>query len=221
MKLSCVKFEEYFHDYRKYFREEVLRFHEVVSVYKQIYELKSIDEQALNLAPNFFRVIEGSLFTSIILWADKIFDKEGQRGLFNFLMLIEYNRNWLSIKELKRRKNYPEGHWMLENREQITLNSIEADREKIRNLSALRSFKERRDKFHGHFDKEYFFDRTRLGTEFPLSLADLDEAGTIMGGIVNKYSSGFDGVAFVWEVQGIDDFDNFIELSKCGYKNEN
>lgn len=99
------------------------------------------------------------------MWADKLFDERGERGLFGFLTFIERNRKWLSIGELQRRRCYPDDHWMLQGRIPITYESIEADRAKIRSLNVLSSLRLRRDKFHGHFDKDYFFDRKRLHDE--------------------------------------------------------
>lgn len=134
-----------------------------------------------------------------MLWADKLFDERGERGLFNFLTVVEYNRDWLTTDELKRRRGYPDGHWMLKDRIPITSESIEADRLQIRSLAALRSIRIRRDKFHGHFDKEYFFDRSRLHSEAPITWAELNEAGDVMGKMLNDYSVDFDGQMFSWK----------------------
>lgn len=151
--------------------------------------------------------------STIVLWADKLFDEKGERGLFNFLSFIEYNRRWMSIEELKRRRNYPDDHWMLKDRVPITAESIEADRTKIRSLRALASIRIRRDKFHGHFDKDYFFDRARLQEEAPLLWKDLDEAAEVMGGILNDYSVDFDGEMFSWKTMGIDDLSRLLRAA--------
>jgi len=81
----------------------------------------------------------------------------------------------------------------------ITVASINADRQKIRSLAALPSIKLRRDKFHGHFDKEYFFDRSRLHKEATVTWADLQEAGEVMGSMLDDYSVDYDGVFHSWE----------------------
>src|SRR2546425_1969504 len=162
MKLQCEEFEDHFRKYREALSTEIHRFWDAVSVYRQINERANDHLRELNLAPAFFRASEDSLFTTIVLWADKLFDENGERGLFNFLTLIEYNRDWMTVSELKRRKSYPDGHWMLQGRTPITFASVEADRNKIRALAAPKSIRLRRDKFHGHFDKDYFFDRRRL-----------------------------------------------------------
>ncbi|MDD4906335.1 MAG: hypothetical protein PHD39_09290 [Methylobacter tundripaludum] len=104
------EFDQYFNDYRKYLREEVHRFHDHITVYRQVQELKYDQLETMNLAPAFFRVTEDALFTSIVLWADKLFDEKGERGFFNFLTLIENNRKWLSVSELQRRRTYPDDH---------------------------------------------------------------------------------------------------------------
>ncbi len=157
-------FDAKFEDYRRYLREEVFRFWQYVAVYRRIQERKADRLEELNLAPAFFRVVESALFSGIVLWADKLFDEQGKRGFFNFLTFVEYNCKELSVAELKRRREYPDGHWMLDNRTEITLSSINSHRDQIRALSALPSFRLLRDKFHGHFDKEYFFDRSRINS---------------------------------------------------------
>lgn len=198
MKLQRKDFEQQFEKYRDSLRLEIHRFRDSASVLRQISERTTDHLSEINMAPGFFHVVEDSLFTTIVLWADKLFDERGERGLFNFLTLVEYNRDWLTTTELKRRKGYPDGHWMLKDRIPITAQSIEADRLQIRSLAALQSIRIRRDKFHGHFDKEYFFDRTRLHNEAPITWVDLDEAGDVMGRMLNDYSVDFDGVMFSW-----------------------
>jgi hypothetical protein len=199
MKLQRDEFEEHFKKYRESLRLEIHRFWDSASVFRQISELMAEHLMEINLAPGFFRTVEDSLFTTIVLWADKLFDENGERGLFNFLTFVEYNRDWLTTDELKRRRGYPDGHWMLKGRIPITAASIEVDRIRIRSLAALRSIRIRRDKFHGHFDKEYFFDRSRLHSEAPITWAELREAGNVMGEMLNEYSVDFDGNLYSWE----------------------
>lgn len=216
MQLARDEFEEQFQKYRTYLSMEIHRFWDSASVYRQITERTQDHLAELNLAPSFFRTVEDSLFTTIVLWADKLFDEMGQRGLFNFLNFIEYNRQWLDIAELKRRKDYSDDHWMLKGRTPITLQSIEADRAKIRSLAALKSIHIRRDKFHGHFDKDYFFDRERLHDEAPIRWMDLDEASNVMGGMLNDYSVDFDGQMFSWKTVGIDDLGSLLGAAARG-----
>ena len=216
MKLDRDTFERKFEDYRRYLANEIHRFRDSVSVYRQISE-RTIDHLSeINLAPAFFRATEDALFTTIVLWGDKLLDEDGERGLFNFLSFAEYNRDWLHISELQRRRSYPDDHWILQGRTPITAESIEQDREKIRNLRALKSLKRRRDKYHGHFDKDYFFDRSKLQTEAPLSWNELDEAGEVMGGIFNDYSVDFDGAMNSWKTMNIDDLQSLLRAAKDG-----
>ena len=212
------EFQQHFSDYRKYLREEIHRFRDCVAVYRQIQERKTDTLEVINQSPAFFGIVESALFTSIVLWGDKLFDEKGERGLFNFLTFVEYERKWLTTAELQRRKGYPDGHWMLDGRIPITAETIEQDRQKIRSLEALKSFRIRRDKFHGHFDKEYFFDRQRLQSEAPLRWGDLEEAGNAMGAMLNDYSVDFDGTSFAWDTLNIDDLDVLLQNAKSGIR---
>lgn len=216
MKLQRDEFDKVFAQYREHLRTEIHCFCDCASVYRQISERTKDHLEELNLAPAFFRTVEGALFTTIVLWADKLFDEHGERGLFNFLTFVEYNRAWLSSKELQRRRSYPDGHWMLVNRVPITADSIEQDRAKIRSLSVLKSIRLRRDKFHGHFDKDYFFDRKRLQNEAPLRWQDLDEAAEVMGTIINDYSVDFDGNMFSWKTMNVADLGALLRAAAKG-----
>jgi hypothetical protein len=216
MKLSRDEFEKHFRAYREHLSREVGRFRDAASVYRQISERTHDYLEELNLATAFFRTVEDSLFTTIVLWADKLFDEKGERGLFNFLAFMEYNRDWMTTQELQRRKHYPDGHWMLKDRIPITANSIEDDRQKIRNLAILKSIKLRRDKFQGHFDKDYFFDRGRFASEAPMTWLGLDEAGKVMVAILNDYSADFDGQLFAAESINIDDLTNLLHRARKG-----
>lgn len=198
MKLDRTDFEKRFAEYREYLQREIHSFCDCAAVLRQIADHTHDHLAEVNLAPGFFHTVEGALFNTVILWADKLFDERGERGFFNFLVFVEYNRDWLTTEELKRRKGYPDDHWMLKDRLPITTASIEADRNKIRSLAALPSIRLRRDKYQGHFDKEYFVDRTRLNDEAAITWHELDAAAEVMGSILNDYSVDFDGVFYSW-----------------------
>lgn len=216
MKLPRDEFEAHFGEYREHLRQEVGRFRDTASVLRQINERRDDYLKELNIAPAFFRTVEGSLFTTVILWADKLFDENGERGLFNFLALIENHRDWMAIVELQRRRSYPGDHWMLKGRVPITFESIEEDRQRIRNLAALKSIQLRRDKFHSHFDKEYFFDREKLQREAPITWENLKQAGEVMSSILNDYSVDFDGQMFAAEVMNVDDLTRLLHAARKG-----
>jgi hypothetical protein len=210
------EFEKKFSDYRRYLREEIHRFHETVDVYRQIQERKVDHPELINLAPAFFGVVELSLFTTIVLWGDKLFDEKGECSLFNFLVLVEYNRKWLTTEELKRRRGYSDSHWMLEGRIPVSLELINESRDKIRNLRALNSFHTRRDKYHAHFDSGYFFNREHFQSQAPIHWKDLEEAGEVMGSILNEYSANFDGTSYSWDTLNIDDLDLLLNTAARG-----
>lgn len=211
------EFETKFTEYREFLRVEIYRFRDCVAVYRHLQERRATHHKALNIAPAFFSVVERALWTSIILWVDKLFDQKGQRGLFDFLAFIEQHREWMAISELQRRNNYPDGHWMVEDRVPITLQSIQEDKQKILSLPALKAFQTHRDKFHGHFDRSYSFDRQRLDLEAPITWSDLEDAGNVMGSILNNYASDFDGNTYSWNTLGIDDVNLLLNNAIVGY----
>lgn len=153
--------EKRFEEYRENLKTEIVRLISYMKLYRRLNDRKADRLDVMNIAPSFFQVTMDSLFSAIILWVDKLLSPKSERGFWNFLVFIENNRRIFDISKLQERKNFPDGHWMLE-RDPITLDTIEKDRTKILNLMSLHSFKLRRDKFHAHFDKEYFFDRKKL-----------------------------------------------------------
>ena len=148
--------EKEFEKYWESLHFEVERLASYISLYRHLHERMRDRLNEMNMSPAFFQVTIDALFTAIVLWVDKLFAKRSERGFLNFLSFVENNRKFFSIDELKRRKGYPGGHWMLK-REPITFQTIETDRQKLEQIGSLPNFKLRRDKFHAHFDKKYFF----------------------------------------------------------------
>ncbi|OGP92721.1 MAG: hypothetical protein A2Z19_02075 [Deltaproteobacteria bacterium RBG_16_54_18] len=211
MKLTIAQAESKFEDYRKYLRQEAQKLISYMSLYRHLQERKRDRLNEMNISPAFFQVTLDSLFSSIVLWVDKLFCEKSEFGFVNFLTFIEYNRNTFSIQELKRRNNYSDGHWMID-REEITYDVIEKDREKIRSIEALPSFKLRRDKFYAHFDSAYLFERHKLEDEAPLVLGDLTKIAEIMNDIINTYSTAYDGNIFLLKPLNVTDIDRILDF---------
>lgn len=74
MKLQRDEFDKVFDQYREHLRTEIHRFCDCASVYRQIDERTKDHLAEINLAPAFFRTTQGAVFTTIVLWADKLFD---------------------------------------------------------------------------------------------------------------------------------------------------
>ena len=201
--------ERKFETYRHYLEYEATRLTSYIKLYRRLHERRADRLDEMNLAPAFFSVATDALFSAIVLWVDKLFDEHSERGFFNFLTFIEYDRELLSIAELQRRKGYPNGHWMLD-RTAITLESINEDRTRLRNLSCLEPFKLRRDKFHAHFDKDYFFERERLSKEAPVTWSEVEDVIRTMSEIINHYSSAYDGRLFSLQPMNINDLDYLL-----------
>ncbi len=212
--MKRIDFEPLFVEYRENLHHEIARFNGFVRVLRLIEDRQHDHLNEINLAPAFFQVTKSALYSSIILWGDKLLDEKGDRGLFNFLTFVEHNRKWLSPAELKRRREYPDGHWMLEGRKAITVKSIEEDRKRLRSLPALTSLRHRRDKFYAHFDKQYFFSRDKLDEEAPLSWPQLDEAVEAMSKVLNAYSTDYDGKIYTRDPINIEDLNTLLKSAK-------
>jgi hypothetical protein len=203
-----LKFEEY----REYLRQEAIRLVSYIRLYRRLHELRSERLSEMNIAPAFFQVVIDALFSVIVIWVDKMFSEKSERGMWNFLTFCENNCNILEIKELQRRRNYADNHWMLRDQEPITFQTIQKDKKRISKLESLPSFKLRRDKFHAHFDKEYFFDRKKLSEDAPLKWSDLEEIVKTMAEIINNYSIAYDGSQHVLESLNVTDIGRLLNL---------
>ncbi|MEO6202905.1 MAG: hypothetical protein ABIP82_06775 [Nitrospirales bacterium] len=179
--------EKKFEEYRHYLVYEATRLTSFVALFRKLHE-RSVDRlEEINIAPAFFQMSTEALLAAIILWVDKLLKERGERGIFDFLSFIESNLKILEVEQLKRRKNYPNDHWMLR-RDPITLETIKEDRKRIQRLTCLQNFKTLRDKFYAHFDKEYFFDRERMREMAP-TWGDLDEVVEVISQVINQYSA--------------------------------
>ncbi len=203
--------EAKFEEYRESLISEAIRLTSYIRVHRRLYERREDRLNEMNMFPAFFRTVVDALFSAIVIWVDKLLGERSERGLVNFLIFVENNREIFEIKELQRRRKYPDGHWML-NREPITLEVIQDDRNQLRNFAPLASFKLRRDKFHAHFDKKYFFERDKLSEDAPLILSDLDEVVTHMKNTIDRYSTSYDGNVFDLELMDISDIDYLLDF---------
>ncbi|TRZ50249.1 hypothetical protein D4S03_07055 [bacterium] len=203
--------EKLFEEYREYLKSEAIRLVSYIKLYRRMNERKSDRLHEMNVAPSFFQVTLDALFSAIILWVDKLLGARSERVFNNFLAFVENNRDIFAISELQKRKQYPNGHWML-NREPITYDTIDKHRKQIAELDSLPHFKLRRDKFHAHFDKAYFFDRSKLGNEAPLKWSDLEEVTKVMNDILNHYSAAYDGNVYHLEPFNIYDIDQLLDI---------
>ena len=202
-----IKFEQY----REHLKEETTRLATYIHLYKHLHERKKDRLDEMNLAPCFFKTVIRSLFSVIIIWVNNLLDPKTQRGFFNFLSFVENNLETFSISSLQERRNYPDGHWMLE-RDPITFESVESDRQKLLSIQSLSSFKTRRDKFHAHFDKNYAFQRSQISKGAPIKWSDFDKVIETMKDILNNYSADYDGQLYSIEPMNISDVDYILNI---------
>jgi hypothetical protein len=200
-----------FEQYREVLKQEGMRLACFIRVFRLLHERRANGLDELNIAPNFFQTVTDALFSAIVLWIDKLFAPDSQRGLYNFLKFVEHHRAIFSIEALKHRRGLPDDHWLLERAEPVEYGTVEADREAIADFESLKSFRLRRDKFHAHFDKHFFFDRSKIDEEAPLTWFDLDRAMELFKDILNRYSAAYDGEVFHIEPLNIDDLNYLLD----------
>lgn len=203
--------EKTFERYREALKQEATRLSCYIRVYRLLHERRSDRLDELNTAPSFFQTVTDALFSVIVLWVDKLFAADSERGLHNFLKFVEHHRQIFSIDALKDRRALPEAHWLLERARNVDYKTVERNRAAITNFEPLESFRLRRDKFHAHFDKHYFFDRGRIAAEAPLLWSDLDDAMELLKDILNRYSAVCDGQVFHLDPLNVNDLNYLLD----------
>ena len=200
-----------FEQYRESLMEEGKRLARYVRVFRLLHERRADRLEELNTAPAFFSTVTDALFSAIVLLVNKLFDKSSQRGLHNFLKFIEYHRPIFSIDAQKRRRGLVDDDWRLSSG--VEYGTAERRRLAITEFEALKSFKLRRDKFHAHFDKDYFFfpDREKIAKEAPVQWSDLDGAMELLDEIMNRYSGIYDGQLVHLEPLNISDLNYLLD----------
>ena len=215
--------EKRFEKYRDNLRREVGLLADYVDLFRRLHKRRRSYCFEINSAPAFFSLVTKSVFSTIILWTDKLLDEKGQRGIFDLLKFIEANTGVFSIEQLKRRRNFPDNHWVLEGRRtegEITARQVARHRERLSNLRCLKSLRTRRDKYHAHFDTKYFFDLDRLDLDAPIALKDFGNAVKALWTIVNKYSAAYDGKSFEATSSNINDLDHILYALRKYHKSE-
>ncbi len=90
--------ETHFQMYRDSLRRELMRLAAYGRVYQRLFERKADRLAELELAPAFFVTTADALFWGMINLVHKLFDKKGERGIFNFLMFAEQNCELFDLK---------------------------------------------------------------------------------------------------------------------------
>lgn len=189
--MAATDDEVAFEAYLERLRQEAIRLACYVRVYRKLHERRYDRLAELNIAPGFFSTVADALFSAIVLWVDKLCDERSERGLHNFLAFAEHHRGLFT-------------------RRPIDFQTIQKDREALRAFGPLESVRLRRDKFHAHFDKDYFLDRTRLAEDAPLRWGDLEETLTLVANVLNRYSAAYSGNRLILEPLNVGDLDDLL-----------
>ena len=204
-------------------RREVGLLADYVDLFRRLHKRKRNYCFEINSAPAFFSLVSKSVFSTTILWANKLLDEKGQRGIFDFLKFIEANTGVFSIEKLKRRRNFPDNHWLLERRRkegEITARQVARHQGRLSKLRCLKSLRARRDKYHAHFDKKYFFDLNRLDLDAPIASRNFGNAVKALWTVVNKYSVAYDGKAYEPTSANINDLDHILYALREYHKHQ-
>jgi hypothetical protein len=173
----------------------------------------------MNIAPAFFSIVLGSLYSSIIIWIAKLFNnnsKRGEKGFNNYLTLVRSHVGLLSKRSFMRRRKVRNDYWIFTQTSwtPVEICDIEKDVDRIKSNEVLLRIKKQRDKYYAHFDKAYFFKANKLHYDYPITLNNLNEIINLIDIIFNRYSVAFDGSAVICEPINVLDIEVLLEMLK-------
>lgn len=208
------KFDISFEQYRQALYEESLRLISTIRLYVHVNRKLSDRAEEFSIANTFFTYVLSSFFTTIVVWTDKLLNprRNNERNYLNFLSMIENNRQYFSTENYRLRRNLPLEFWSVKQHVPITYEMIKEHRIRIENLNFMKFIALRRDKFHAHFDKEYFTQKEKLSDDAPIKWSDLDEVIKLIDEVFNRYSVAFDGGGWSFDVVNLYDIDGVVEI---------
>lgn len=215
--ISHLDPEARFLDYLQAFRREGQRLVMLMAVYRFLHEQRHDNLDALNVAPAFFQTVLIALREAIILTAHKMV--VGGRGdevsLGTFLNFVSANLGLFSTEAFRTRRKLKENAWQIRRHQAPTPEAVRGDRRRLTRLTVVQSLKILRDKYHAHFDRDFFFEPARLGESAPLRWQDLMEIGSTVEEILNRYSAAFDGNVLAFEPMNALDVEHVIDALRA------
>ena len=202
--------------YRKNLIKEVINLFSYISIYKSLAEARENRLEEINFAPAFFGIVTQSLYTSIILWIYKLFDKNSERGIYNFLLFVEDNLSLFSKKHYKQHKSISDNDWRFTEIGWTELNLIELNEFKkiFDKNEILKNVKRQRDKFYAHFDSKYFYSLDKLYIDAPIKWNDFYEIKKNLDNIINRISVAYDGSGYSFDTVNINDVKGILDTIK-------
>jgi hypothetical protein len=91
--------------------------------------------------PQVFETVNDALFSAIVLWTDKLFAEDSQRGLGNFLKFVEHHRPIFSRDAFQHRRNLPNDDLRLERVRNVEFETVQRDQDVISSFEPLKSIR--------------------------------------------------------------------------------
>lgn len=205
--------EDRFVTFLEAFRREGHKFTMFTTVYRYLHERRHDSLDALNVAPAFFQTVLVALREVIIITAHKMVvgDRGGELSLKSFLTFVGSNLGLFSTEAYRTRQGFPANAWQVQRHEAPTLATVRADRRRLSTLGAVSSLRLLRNKYHAHFDPDFFVDPDRLGEAAPLRWQDLTDIRSTVEEILNRYSAAFNGNVFAFQSMNARDAEYVID----------
>jgi hypothetical protein len=134
--------EIHFEQYRESLLRELKTLALYSRIYHQLFERKADRLAEMNMAPAFFAATAVALHSVIIILVLKLFDKDEERGIVNFLTIGSSDRQLFDFKKMRHRRslNLPDSDWPVAEQKAVTPETIEGHRQMIAELKPLPNF---------------------------------------------------------------------------------
>lgn len=195
---------------------ELLDLNTICHILRFLYNKKDILNE-YNIAPCFFGTIESAIFTKFILWTYKLFDTEHykkERCLFGLLNFCETNLKLFEKENLIERCKGRE--ISLDDRKNLSHKEIDDFKNELLQLKIMKSIKIRRDKYHGHFDKNYFFldKRSMIDDEAPLLWNEIEVMLDLSERIINTITHKYKAESKIFKFMNVNDVEVVFDILK-------
>lgn len=120
--------------------------------------------------------LRSALYSDVTFSIFKLFDKVGDRHIYDFLSYARKNLSKISWKS------------------PLTSADIDRQEEALQGIEgAIENLKKRRNKFFGHYDKKYFYEPDSINTSFPFSNDDAKTLVRVLQTIVADHKRALTG----------------------------
>jgi len=179
--------------------------HDHWAVWRQMYDMKSTDNEAVNYAPAFYQLTESAHFNCFILELAKLYDSNFKNTvcLLGYIYFVCDNQGLFNAAkyDCDLLENITEDEYVVYDNYRI--------------VERLRKW---RNKTIAHLDIEYLEKGRHPVSDYPIEVREIGQLLEQAAGIINRYSRYYNGHTTMMKTVNVNDFKTLIRYAKAGKK---